>query len=173
MTRWATVGVAAAIGLLGVGVAGRASADGGWHRVRIDGAIESDNPTVGPFACDAANHCVVNLSAVNAWSGGLAGSSASRSALVLDQSTGLASIEDFELFTGHVAGCGDGSFTLAGAITRLLQSPGAGTLAIVADSGSGALAGISGKGTFSVTPTGPTSASSTFTLTVRCRRPTS
>ena len=173
MARWATVAVAATVGLLGVGMGGRASADDGWHRVRIEGTIESDNPTVGPLACDLANHCVVNLSSVNVWGGGLAGSTASRSAVALDQSTGLASIEGFELFTGQVAGCGDGSFTMTGAITRLLQSPGVGTLVIVAGSGSGALAGITGRGTFSVTPTGPTSAASTFTIAARCRRATS
>jgi hypothetical protein len=31
------------------------------------------------------------------------------------------------------------------------------------------LVGLSGRGTFSVTPTGPTSATSTFTMQLRCR----
>jgi Protein of unknown function (DUF3224) len=106
---------------------------------------------------------------VNTYAGGLAGSSASRSSVALDQASGLVSITGFELFTGHVAGCGDGSFTGLGEITRLLQSPGTGTFEVVAGSGSGDLVGLSGRGTFSVTPTGPTSATSTFTMQLRCR----
>ena len=112
----------------------------------------------------------MGLSSVNIYTGGLAGSAASRSSVAYDQTTGLVSITGFELFTGHVAGCGDGSFTSLAAITRPLQSPGTGTSEVVVGSGSGDLTGLRGRGTFSVTPTGPTSATSTFSLELRCRR---
>ena len=168
MRMWRTAIAVVCVGST-VGFGTRAGADDGWRRVRIEGGIESDNPTATPFSCDAAGHCVVGLSSVNTYTGGLAGSSASRSSVAFDQASGLASITGFELITGHVAGCGDGSFTALGAITRLLQSPGTGSVEVVAGSGSGDLVGLSGRGSFSVTPTGPTSATSTFSLVLRCR----
>ena len=152
---------------VGVGSAGHAAAGGGHHQ-RTVGQIESDSQTVLSTACDPAGHCVISTSATNQWTGGLDGTTESRSAIALDEATGKASIQSFELFTGTVDGCGDGSFTLAANITRLLSAPGQGTLLVVPGSGSGRLEGISGVGTFAVTPTGPSSATSTFTLELRC-----
>ena len=153
---------------VGVGSGGQAAAQNGQQRNRIGGQIESDAQTVLSTVCDPAGHCVISTSAVNQWTGGLDGTTESRSVIALDQATGQASIQSFELFTGTVEGCGEGSFTMAGNITRLLSAPGTGKLVVVEGSGSGQLQGISGRGTFSVTPTGPASATSTFTLDLRC-----
>jgi hypothetical protein len=159
------------VGLLvaSVGLAPRAGADDGGRPSRVSGAIEFADPVVSPLSCDAALHCVVGLSATNQWSGGLQGTSSSREIIAVDQTTGWATFESFELFTGHVQGCGDGSFTMRGSISRSFPSPGTGTLEVLPGTGSGDLAGVRGRGTFSVTPTGPTSATSTFVLDLRCR----
>ena len=42
----------------------------------------------------------------------------SREIIAVDQTTGWGTFESFELFTGHVQGCGDGSFTMRGSISR-------------------------------------------------------
>ena len=167
MTRWAATAMAVVI-TVGVGSAGQAAADNGRQRNRIDGQIESDSQTVLSSVCDPAGHCVISTSAVNQWIGGLDGATESRSVIALDQATGQASIQTFELFTGTVEGCGQGSFTMSAHITRLLSATGTGRLTVVEGSGSGQLQGISGRGTFAVTPTGPASATSTFSLDLRC-----
>jgi len=170
--RTATAMAMAMVAVVGIGSSGHASADGRHNR--IGGQIVSDAQTVVSTVCDPAGHCVISTSAVNQWTGGLEGATESRSVIALDQATGNASIQTFELFTGTVEGCGEGSFTMAGNITRALSAPGTGTLLVVAGSGSGQLQGISGRGTFAVTPTGPSSATSTFKLDLRCqpaRRP--
>jgi len=157
------------IATAGVGPAGHASAGGGRQRHQIDGQIQSDAQTVLSSACDPTGHCVISTSAVNQWTGGLDGATESRSVIALDQANGDASIQTFELFTGAVRGCGEGSFTMAANITRNLSAMGTGTLSVVPGSGSGTLQGITGHGSFTVTPTGPASATSTYTLIVRCQ----
>ncbi len=158
----------AVAGLLTASSGGLVTADAGGHTVRIEGSLVSGQPTLTDYVCDAGGHCVGNVSLQVEWQGGLSGTSQSRSALAYEPGTSMASFTAFDLFTGDVAGCGHGSMTIVGAITRPLLSPGTGTLSVLEGTGSGDLAGISGQGTYSVTPTSPTTATAEFSLKLRC-----
>lgn len=162
------LGLVAVGALLAGGLGGPVAAGHGGRSVRVHGSLSSAEPVLLPPACDDVGHCVAHASSVNTWSGGLSGTAELRYILALDQGTGVASFESFELFTGHVDGCGHGSMILAGEITRPLQSAGTGSLEVLRGSGTGDLAGIAGRGTVEVTPTGPVTATSTYRLRLSC-----
>lgn len=141
----------------------------GTIRARVEGAIVSGPPSVSAPTCDGAT-CVFGMESENSWAGGMAGVSHARAAVTLLQQSGVGDFVAFDLFVGTVEGCGAGSFVLRGHVSRPLADSGSGTLEVVEGSGSGDLTGMTGDGTLTVTPTGPTTATSEYSLSLKCRR---
>ena len=160
----------ASTGLLAGAVkAGTATADtSNSAPIHVKGELTAPPATAVGLDCNVAGACIANVASTNTWTGGLTGTSESRDSVAGDVK-GNVTFVSFDLFTGHVQGCGDGSIIIQGHITRPFTQPGQGTLEVVKNTGSGGLAKLTGQGTFYVVPDpGGSSATSTYSMTLSC-----
>lgn len=165
-------GPAAAASLLGGTLAGLAGA-GELSRSR-GGTVTAQAVQTGevsaPFCTSDRLQCVSFRAASTTLTGELQGTGTGRVGVwsaIENGQVGASDLEGVQLFTGTVAGCGSGSFAWALSGQTSGAPPFETQLRIIAGSGSGELSGISGRGSSSLSGTGPLTG--TITFRVHCR----
>lgn len=144
---------------------------GAAHSVRVAGTGASDpNVPIG-VSCDATGRCLVSTLVPGSITGGVAGPTVTRGAAYGDTTTGDYFGGSVIMITGTVAGCGEGSMTMSlGDFSGNLALPAAATGVVVPGSGTGALAGVTGRGEFHFSPGVGGAGTYSYSMKLRCRR---
>jgi hypothetical protein len=156
-----------------VGLASGANAANGRHTVRLDVTTIDGPVSVTGASCDPAGRCVIGYTVASDVEGDMEGTLAVTGTAFVDPATGDSRATLLGLFDGTVSGCGadqPGTFVVWWPLVAgSPAAPFSGPLEVVEDSGSGALAGISGRGTFEATIDPTTGGSiSRWELRLRC-----
>lgn len=175
MSRTRTLAISVAVSIVGgLGLLGHvpASASGRSRHVRAEFTAISDPPTSGAPTCDPSGRCLVPYSIPSAtYSGDVNGSSVTNGVVYLDPVTLASTGSSYQLFTGSIDRCGAGTLVIV--LPQFTGGPAEPIVAsgtVVPGSGTGELAGISGRvtSTFVTDSTGGGSATGRFD--VRCER---
>ncbi len=159
--------VTLAAGVGGVGVA-RAEGSSKTRNVRVEATAVSPAGTNGQPACDPGGRCLVATGITATYSGGITGTSTANGVIHVDPTTFAYQGTSMELLTVSVGGCGTGSFVVHYPLFTGAPAPTRIRGVIVAGTGTGELAGISGTIDGTYTP-GPAGSSSSITLRAKCR----
>jgi len=158
---------AVAIGALSVvAFAVPADARGHFRTEKLSGTSTTTSfaITASP-TCDAAGNCVQGYTVTSQQSGDMQGTLTNDGTMYTAAGSSTFRVAIIGLFVGSVRGCGSGSFALTFPLTDADQSaPFTGHDAIVPGSGTGALAGITGVGTYTFDPVSGTSQGSMIVL---------
>lgn len=137
--------------------------------LRITATASAGQATTATPACDPVGRCVVGWSNTADVVGGMTGEDRSFGSIVIDQATFQYSSTHLSLFTGTITGCGTGTVALHFPLVDGGPAPFSGALEIRPGSGTGGLVGMTGEGTYRVTP-GATGSTTDLSLRVKCRR---
>jgi hypothetical protein len=144
-----------------------AGASGGFRVVRVSSTSTSSQPVVtGTPACDPAGDCLASYTVTADLSGAMQGTLVNDGTAWLASGSSTFHVAIIGLFTGSVAGCGEGTMALSYPLTVGGSAPFSGQIDVVAGSGTGAFERASGTGTYTFDPSTRTSQSS---LQVKCR----
>ena len=146
-----------------------ADASGARRPVRVE--AETTNPVPVPkfLACDATNqHCLISYDTTSQVVGDMRGTVVSSGSLNADLSQGTYQTTLLGMFTGEIDGCGSGTLALSWPLVAGGSAAFSGDLDVVEGSGTAGLAGVSGSGSFAVTP-GDAANTTVYRLRLRCR----
>jgi hypothetical protein len=138
--------------------------------VHLSGTGTSEpNAPIG-LTCDSTARCLVSTLIPGTIDGDVVGTTTTRGASFGNLATGDYFGSSVQMITGSVAGCGSGSFTVSLAdFSGNLASPASATGIVVPDSGTGDLAGITGRAAFRFVPGDGGAGTYTYVMQVRCR----
>ena len=163
-----------AIALAVVAVASPAFADssgGGRRSLTLHSRTTNSGPLVQhPAACDATGQCIGTYSSPNSVTGDLSGTLNVEGIVQLVVGQPVAKQGNVQLFNGTVAGCGTGTFVMHLPLQPIsLIEPTSSDASIIDGTGTGELAGITGKVREGFTPDPLGGGVGDFTFKIRCR----
>lgn len=132
------------------------------------GVSEANQP-IG-VSCGEGTACLVSTLIPGSIAGDVSGPTVTRGASFGDLATGDYFGSSVMMVTGSVKGCGAGSFTVSlGDFQGNIALPGPADGVVVPGSGTGDLAGITGKLSVVFAPVGDGAGSYTYRMKLRCR----